>query len=78
MNTIRMLARRVEHAGGVHTLSVVEASLGADGLWHVAVAPFVRETAATPYHGGTLRIADPADPAAPYIPSTEPPAFILL
>lgn len=77
MNTVRLLARRVEHAGRVYPLSLVEATLGADGLWRVAVTPFERETAATPYHSGTVRVADPDNPLLPYTPSARPPAMIL-
>lgn len=77
MNTIRMLARRVEHAGRVYPLSLVEAMQGADGLWRIAVAPFTRETASTPYHSGTLRVADPTDTSRPYTPSPQAPAMIL-
>lgn len=77
MNTIRLLARRVEHRGTVHAgLSLVEARLCDDGLWHIAVTPFERETASTPYHSGTVTVADPADHSLPYSPSAEPPALI--
>lgn len=76
MNTIRLLARRVEHHGTVYELSLVEARPGDDGLWHVSVSPFERETASTPYHSGTVKVADPDDFSRPYSPSARPPALI--
>ncbi len=59
MNTIRMLGRRVEYLGKIYPLSLIEAVPDADGIWHVAITPFERETASTPYHGGTVRVSFP-------------------
>jgi len=78
MNTIRMLGRRVEYLGKTYPLSLIEAAPDANGMWHVSVTPFERETAATPYHGGTVRIVNPDNPHLPYTPSTIPPHLELL
>lgn len=59
MNTIRMLGRRVEYRDKIYPLSLIEAAPDSSGLWHVSITPFVKETAATPYHGGTVRISFP-------------------
>ena len=79
MNTIRLLGRRVEHLGHTYALSLIEAQKGADGLWRVCVTPFERETASTPYHGGTVRVCDPDDPEQAYrLPKCRPPELLLL
>lgn len=65
MNIIRMLGRRVEYLGKVYPLSLIEAAPGSDGVWHVAITPFERETASTPYHGGTVRVFFPNGNACP-------------
>ena len=59
MNPVRMLGRRVEYLGKTYPLSIVEAEPDSDGHWDIAITPFERETAATPYHGGTVRISFP-------------------
>ncbi len=63
---IRYLARRVEHAGQVFQLSIVEIFQDKTGLWHVKISPFEREIHSTPYYNGTLRITDPTDPSQPF------------
>lgn len=74
----RYLARRVEHAGAVHSLSIVEVVQTPDGLWHVKVYPFSREVHSTPYHNGTIRVVDPHDSSQPFIDgSPYPPELIL-
>ncbi len=65
MNTIRMLGRKVEYLGKIYSLSLIEATADPDGMWHVSVTPFERETASTPYHGGTVRISFPGGTAQP-------------
>lgn len=74
----RYLARRIEHAGKIYTLSIVEALIGSDGLWYIKIEPFEHEIHSTSYHNGTLRIVDSADSSKPFSNgSPYPPLFLL-
>lgn len=59
INAKRVLAHRIEWGNDAFSLSVAEKICDAEGRWHVRIAPFSGETAATVFHSGTVRIESP-------------------
>lgn len=59
INAKRVLAHRIEWGSDAFSLSVAEKVRDGEGRWHVRIAPFAGETAATVFHSGTVRIEAP-------------------